>query len=167
MVWRCRIFGPCISLISCRIRAMFFTSCPSMGPKYRIFIPSKIFCCWAARDFRLFPNLIKAFRRSSLSNPILNNRRDVLKRSWLYRFEVVRLNRYCFMPPTLRSMAMSLSLSMISRLFAVDEALFNPSKASPPLMDPSPITATTWRSFSPFLSAATAIPNAAEMELEA
>lgn len=23
MVWRCRIFGPCISLISCRIRAMF------------------------------------------------------------------------------------------------------------------------------------------------
>ncbi|CCZ37897.1 uncharacterized protein BN707_01789 [Bacteroides fragilis CAG:558] len=71
------------------------------------------------------------------------------------------------MPPTLRSMAISLSLSIISRLFAVDEALFRPSKASPPLMDPSPITATTWRSRSPFRSAATAMPSAAEMELEA
>ena len=71
------------------------------------------------------------------------------------------------MPPTLRSIAMSLSLRIISRLLLVDEALFNPSKASPPLMLPSPMTATTWRSFSPFLAAATAIPKAAEMEFEA
>ena len=71
------------------------------------------------------------------------------------------------MPPTLRSIAMSLSLRIINRLLLVDEALFNPSKASPPLMLPSPITATTWRSFSPFLAAATAIPKAAEIELEA
>ena len=64
-------------------------------------------------------------------------------------------------------MLMPLSLSMISRLLGVAEALFNPSKASPPLIAPSPIMATTWRSFSPFFSAATAIPSAAEMEFEA
>ena len=124
-----------------------------------MFIPSKMFCCWAAIDFRLLEKRMSALRRSSFL--------DTLKRSWLYRFEVVRLKRYCFMPPTLRSIAMSLSLRIISRLLLVDEALFNPSKASPPLMLPSPITATTWRSFSPFLAAATAIPKAAEIELEA
>jgi hypothetical protein len=46
------------------------------------------------------------------------------------------------------------------------EVLFNPSKAKPPVMAPSPITATTFL-FSPFIRAAIAIPNAAEMEVEA
>ena len=32
-VCRCSIFGPCISLMSRRTRAMFFTSCPLIGPK--------------------------------------------------------------------------------------------------------------------------------------
>ena len=71
------------------------------------------------------------------------------------------------MPPTLRSMAMLLSLRIINRLLSVDEALLSPSKANPPLMEPSPITATTWRFSSPFFLAATAIPKAAEMEFEA
>ena len=34
-------------------------------------------------------------------------------------------------------------------------------------MEPSPMMATTWRLASPFLAAATAIPRAAEIELEA
>ena len=71
------------------------------------------------------------------------------------------------MPPTLRSIAMSLSFRIMSRLFDVADALFSPSKASPPLMEPSPMMATTWRLASPFLAAATAIPRAAEIELEA
>ena len=49
----------------------------------------------------------------------------------------------------------------------MEEALFSPSNANPPLMEPSPITATIWRPVSPFLSAATAMPKAAEMELDA
>ena len=56
---------------------------------------------------------------------------------------------------------------MINRLFGFDEALFSPSKARPPVMAPSPITAMTWRSFSPFKAEATDIPKAAEIELEA
>ena len=71
------------------------------------------------------------------------------------------------MPPTLRSMAMLLSFRIINRLLSVEETLFSPSKAKPPLMEPSPMIATTWRLFSPRCLAATAIPNAAEMELDA
>ena len=33
IVCRCRILGPCISLISRNTLARFFTSCPSIGPK--------------------------------------------------------------------------------------------------------------------------------------
>ena len=130
-------------------------------------MPSKMFCCWAAIDFRLLPNRMRALRRSSFRIPILNSSFEALKRSWLYRFDVVRLNRYCFIPPTLLSMAMSLSFRMMSKLLGVLDTLFSPSKASPPLMLPSPITATTCRSFSPLRSAATAMPSAADMELEA
>ena len=67
------------------------------------------------------------------------------------------------MPPTERSIDMSLSLRMMSRSFGLDEALLRPSKASPPDMAPSPMTATTLRlSFD-----ATAMPSAAEMLFEA
>ena len=60
-------------------------------------------------------------------------------------------------------MDMSLSFRIISKSFGVLEALFSPSNAKPPLIAPSPITATTCR-WSLCL-AATAIPNAAEIEL--
>ena len=33
MVCKCRILGPCRSFISRNMRARFFTSCPSIGPK--------------------------------------------------------------------------------------------------------------------------------------
>ncbi|CUQ29333.1 Uncharacterised protein [Segatella copri] len=54
---------------------------------------------------------------------------------------------------------------MMSMSLGVLDTLFSPSKASPPLMAPSPMTATTCLSVSPFSRAATAIPSAAEMEL--
>lgn len=48
------------------------------------------------------------------------------------------------------------------------DALLSPSNASPPLIEASPITATTLRrGLSLFSSEAIAIPRAAEMELEA
>ena len=56
---------------------------------------------------------------------------------------------------------------MMSRSFGEDDTLLMPSKASPPLIAPSPMTATTWRSSCPVFFAATAMPSAAEMELEA
>ena len=71
------------------------------------------------------------------------------------------------MPPTEWEMLMLLSLRMMSRLLGVSEALLSPSKASPPLIAPSPITATTFRSGCPCCKAATLMPRAAEMELEA
>lgn len=45
-------------------------------------------------------------------------------------------------------------------------ALFKPSKANPPVMAPSPMMATDWRSSSPFILAATAMPKAAEIDVE-
>ena len=45
-------------------------------------------------------------------------------------------------------------------------ALFSPSNARPPVIEPSPITATTFRR-SPRSSAALAMPNAAEIDTEA
>ena len=64
-------------------------------------------------------------------------------------------------------MAMLLSLRITSRLVRFEApALFSPSKARPPVIEPSPITATTCR-FSPRSSAALAMPNAAEIDTEA
>ena len=63
------------------------------------------------------------------------------------------------------SMAMLLSFNTIRRLFGFIDALFNPSNANPPVIEPSPIIATTCR-FSPFSFAATDIPNAADIEVE-
>ena len=62
---------------------------------------------------------------------------------------------------------MSLSLRMMSRLLGVSLTLLSPSKASPPLIAPSPMTATTCLSVSPRCIVATLMPRAAEMELEA
>ena len=71
------------------------------------------------------------------------------------------------MPPTARSIDMSLSLSTISRSLGLDDTLLSPSKASPPLMAPSPMTAMTCLSSLPVRRAATAMPSATEMELDA
>ena len=75
-------------------------------------------------------------------------------------------SRYSFNPPTLGSMAMLLSFKITKRLELYTPALFNASKAMPPVIEPSPIMAMFWRSSSPFSLEAIAIPNAAEMEVE-
>ncbi len=57
---------------------------------------------------------------------------------------------------------------MISRLLGLLDALFNPSNASPPLIEASPMTATVLRCSCPgVVLSAMAIPKAAEMEFEA
>ena len=119
-----------------------------------------------------------AFLLLSLSIPLLNNHLAALSRHLLYDSLVVRLIRYCFIPPTERSIDILLSLRMISRSLGDELTLLSPSKARPPLMAPSPITATTCRlpfAFTSPLSlrstcalcSATAIPSAAEMLFEA
>ena len=59
---------------------------------------------------------------------------------------------------------MSLSLSMTSKFASMLPALFNPSKAMPAVMAPSPMIATARRS-RPAFCAATAMPKAAEIEV--
>ena len=69
-------------------------------------------------------------------------------------------------------MLMLLSLSTMSMSLGVADTLLSPSKASPPLIAPSPITATTLRPLAcvppPSASwrfSATAMPSAADIEL--
>ena len=67
--------------------------------------------------------------------------------------------------PTGREMDISLSFRMTSRSTSIAPALFIASYAMPADIAPSPITAMQWR-FSPFAFAATAMPSAAEIEVE-
>jgi len=94
------------------------------------------------------------------------SRRYVRQRKLLYRLEVVILTRYSLNPPTFLSMDMWLSLRMISRSLGWTDVLFNPSKAKPPDMDPSPMMAATRRRLFSSLVAMD-MPREAEMELEA
>ena len=84
----------------------------------------------------------------------------------LYPLEVVISSKYSFNPPTLGSMAMLLSFRMTSRLELYTPALFKASKAIPPVIAPSPITAMLCRLSSPLILAAIAIPKAAEIEVD-
>src|SRR5574344_255019 len=126
-----------------------------------------MFCCWLSRDFRELLKRISPFRLSSFSTPFENSQRDALKRNLLYVELVFRLRRYCFIPPTLRSMLILLSFNIISISLGVEDTLFSPSKAKPPLIAPSPIIATICLSLLPSFLAATAIPKAADMEFDA
>ena len=74
-------------------------------------------------------------------------------------------SKYSLNAPVFGSIAMLLSLR-ITRIFALEAAtLFNPSKAIPPVIEPSPITAITFL-FSLLNLEAMAIPSAAETEVE-
>lgn len=64
------------------------------------------------------------------------------------------------------SIDMQLSFSITSRLEFSMPAWFNASKAKPAVMAPSPITATCCLSFSPFNCDATAMPNAADIDVD-
>ena len=83
----------------------------------------------------------------------------------LYVLLVVISRRYSFRAPTLASIAMLLSLRITRISDLPIPALFRPSNACPAVIAPSPITATTCL-FSPLALAATAIPRAADMEVE-
>ena len=61
-------------------------------------------------------------------------------------------------------MLISLSFNITVNLVWLEPASFNASKAIPPVKAPSPITAITLF-FSPFMSLALAIPNAADIEV--
>ena len=117
-------------------------------------------------DFSAFPNRMMPFLRCSFMKPLSASHCEVRNLILLYVSFVLRLSRYCFMPPTERSIDMLLSLRMISRSLGEDDTLLRPSNARPPDMAPSPMTATTCLSAS-VCFAATAIPNAADMLLEA
>jgi hypothetical protein len=67
--------------------------------------------------------------------------------------------------PTDSEIDMSLSFKITSKSAPDAPALFRASNAMPALIAPSPITATTAR-FSPLRRAATAMPSAAEIEVE-
>ena len=67
--------------------------------------------------------------------------------------------------PTLGAMDISLSLSTTISFLRRWPARFRPSKASPAVMEPSPMTATTLWSF-PSRSLAVAMPSEAEMDVE-
>ena len=73
--------------------------------------------------------------------------------------------RYLLSAPTGGEIDMSLSLRITSRLASITPALLRASKACPADIAPSPMIATTRRS-SPLLWAATAMPRAAEIEVE-
>ena len=75
-------------------------------------------------------------------------------------------SRYFATPPTFFDMEHSLSLSIIIRLDLSVPALLSASSAIPPVMAPSPITATTFSSL-PKRSLEAAKPRAAEIEVEA
>ncbi len=66
--------------------------------------------------------------------------------------------------PTLREIDMSLSFSTTSRFASIAPALLSASKAMPPVIAPSPITATQ-RRLSPRRFAATAMPSAALIDV--
>ena len=82
-VCMCNSFGPLMSFISFRTFIKEMVSCPSIGPKYLIFKPSKMFCCCMSNDFRLLLNRIMAFFLSSVSNPHLAICLDIVLRKRL------------------------------------------------------------------------------------
>ena len=127
-------------------------------------MPSNTFCWCEMADLKAFVSRMRPLRRSSSNMPRLCSQLVTLKRRALYVSLVDSESRYSFMPPTARSMDMLLSLRMMRMSLSVVDTLFRPSKASPPDMAPSPMTATTLRSVP---LAATAIPRAAEMLFEA
>ena len=74
--------------------------------------------------------------------------------------------KYSFSAPTFGSMDMQLSFSTTNKLAPETPAWFMASKAIPAVIAPSPITAMWWRFLSPLYCDATAIPNAAEIEVD-
>ena len=77
MVCRCSSFGPFMSLICLSVVTSSTTLCPSLGPKYLMFIPSKTFCWLVSRDFSELLNLIIFCLLLSFSMPHFTRRCEV------------------------------------------------------------------------------------------
>ncbi|MNX61519.1 hypothetical protein D3C86_924530 [compost metagenome] len=146
--------------------ANFFTSCPSTGPKYLKFNDSKRFAFFNRVPLMLFSSFLTIPRAFGPTSEILVNTAAISSRNLLYRFDVVILVKYSFSAPTLGSMDIQLSFKITNRLDLEIPAWFNASNDIPPVKAPSPITAICCLSFSPFIWEATAIPKAAEIDVE-
>jgi len=139
-------------------------SCPSIGPIYSNPNASKsipgVKNTLKDSSARLaicrtdLPNLGRLSRNASRS--FLNRCTDSL---------VMVRERRLESAPTFSEIDISLSFRITTRSLFSSPAWFSPSKAMPPVIEPSPITAITllWRSFR---SRATASPSAAEMEVD-
>src|SRR5574344_64346 len=92
-------------------------------------------------------------------------RSQILLLKLLYERLVERFRRCSCIAPRLLSIDWLLSLRMTRRSALLVPALFRPSKASPPVIAPSPIRATTF-SLRPCSLAASASPRAADIEVE-
>ena len=86
--------------------------------------------------------------------------------SLLTRPKVINFVRYPARAPTLWEMNISLSFRTTRRSLPRCPALLRASKAIPPVIEPSPITATTLWLLLPDKSRAQAIPRAAEIAVE-
>ena len=87
------------------------------------------------------------------------------RRTELYSRDDSTLARYWWNAPTGSEIDISLSFRITSRSTPAVPALFIASNAIPALIAPSPITATTLRA-SPLRCAATAMPSAAEIDVD-
>ena len=75
--------------------------------------------------------------------------------------------KYSFRAPTFGSIDIQLSFKITNKLVSFSKpALFNPSNAKPAVIAPSPITAMCCVLRFPFKRFATAIPNAADIDVE-
>ena len=79
--------------------------------------------------------------------------------------EALSSAKFLYKPPWFSAIDISLSLTMIIKLLFKTAALLKPSNASPPLKEPSPISAMTF-DFSPLRSLAFASPVAKLTEVE-
>src|SRR3954447_24371773 len=82
-----------------------------------------------------------------------------------YGLDEIRRDRYALIAPTGGAIDMSLSLRMTISRLSMDPALFIASYAMPAVIEPSPMTQTTFLGL-PIRSPATAMPSPAEIEVE-
>ena len=162
----CNNLGPGISLRSFKVSTNLVILCPSIGPKYLIFIDSNRLLLLLINPLMLCSNLLAISLEKLPPTGSLPRVFQISSLILLYVCEVVMSVRYSRNDPTFGSMLMLLSFKITSKSASATPAWFMASKAIPAVMEPSPIIATAFLSNSPLCLAAIAIPNAADMEVE-
>ena len=166
LVKQWRIFGPGIFLRYSRVLTRWFMSWPSIGPKYLKFSASNKFELSKTNDLRLFSMIFPVFLALSPKSLSIPNTFQI---SFLILLNVGDVDisvRYLLSAPTFGSIDMQLSFSTIVILVSVSPAWFIPSNEIPPVIPPSPMTATCCLSFLPWYLEAIAIPRAADIDVE-